>query len=88
MGSGPVIAILVLTIVHFAAMALLLWHLAGRELFSTFRIAPDGDGGSGVERDSPPDPTGDRDGGVPLPDADPAPVRLREPGRAPTPAGR
>ena len=81
MGSGPVISILVLTLVHFAAFGLLFWHLAGREMFATFRIAGDDDGGSGVEPRTGGDPSGDRDGGVPLPDADPAPVRLREPGR-------
>ena len=81
MGSGPVISILVLTLVHFAAFGLMFWHLAGSEMFATFRITPDGDGGDGVEPVAGGDPSGDRDGGVPLPDAGPAPVRLREPGR-------
>jgi hypothetical protein len=81
MGSGPVISILVLTLVHFAAFGLLFWHLAGREMFSTFRIAPDDRGDGGVEPLPDGNPPGDRDGGVPLPHAEPAPVRLREPGR-------
>ena len=81
MGSGPVISILVLTLVHFAAFVLLFWHLAGREIFSTFRIPPDEDGRGGSDDETPPDPSGDRDGGLPLPDANPAPIRLREPGR-------
>ncbi len=74
-------SILLLTLVHFAAFALLFWHLAGSEILSTFRIGPDDDGG-GESPDGPaPEPGGDRDGGVPLPDAGQAPVRLREPGR-------
>ena len=82
MGSGPVIAILLLTVVHFAAFGLLFWHLAGREIFSTFRIAPEDEGRGGSDPvPAPPDGGGDRDGGLPLPDAAPAPVRLREPGR-------
>ena len=80
MEGGAVLAILVLTLVHFVAFGLLFWHLAGSELLSMFRIPRDDDGGGGPPA-PPPDPTGDRDGGVPLPDAAPAPVRLREPGR-------
>ncbi|HEX8083238.1 MAG TPA: hypothetical protein VF529_03045 [Solirubrobacteraceae bacterium] len=80
--SGPVLAILVLTLVHFGAFALLFWHLAGSELFATFRIGPEeGRGGGPGSAPAPPDPGDDRDGGLPLPDAGPAPVRLREPGR-------
>jgi hypothetical protein len=81
MGTGPVLAILVLTLVHFAAFGLLVWHLAGREIFSTFRIGPDDRPGGGSDRTTPPEPSDDRGGGLPLPDAAPAPVRLREPGR-------
>ena len=82
MGTGPVLAILVLTLVHFAAFGLLFWHLAGREIFSVFRLGSDGDGrGPGGPPPEPPDPGGGRDGGLPLPGASPAPVRLREPGR-------
>lgn len=81
MGSGPVIAIFILTVVHFAAFGMLFWHLAGREIFTTFRIGPDSGGGGGSAPAPAPDGGGDRDGGVPLPDAAPAPVRLREPGR-------
>jgi hypothetical protein len=81
MGSGPAIAISVLTLVHFGAFVLLFWHLAGREIFSTFRIPKDDDGRGGSAPPAPPDPSGDRDGGLPLPGALPAPVRLREPGR-------
>jgi hypothetical protein len=81
MGSGAVASILLLTLVHFAAFGLLFWHLAGREILSTFRIGPDDERGGGWDEALPPDSGGDRDGGVPLPDASPAPVRLREPRR-------
>ncbi len=81
MEGGAVLAILVLTLVHFVAFGLLFWHLAGSELLSMFRIPRDDDGGGGPPAPAPPDPTGDRDGGVPLPDAAQAPVRLREPRR-------
>jgi hypothetical protein len=81
MGSGPVLSILVLTLVHFAAFGVLFWHLAGRELFSVFRTGSDDGRGGGADRPLPPDPAGDLDGAVPLPDASPSAVRLREPGR-------
>jgi hypothetical protein len=41
----------------------------------------DGDGGWGNDRTGPEDSRGPRDGGLPLPDAKPSRVRLREPGR-------
>ena len=81
MGTGPAVSILVLTFVHFAAFALLFWHLAGREMLSMFGTGSDEERGGGSRAPAPPDPGGDRDGGLPLPDAAPAPVRLREPGR-------
>jgi hypothetical protein len=81
MGSGAVLAILLLTVVHFAAFGLLFWHLAGREALTVFRTGPEDGEGRGGPQALPHDPGGDRDGGVPLPDAAPAPVRLREPGR-------
>ncbi len=82
MSGGVIASILLLTLVHFAAFGILFWHLAGGEMLSMFRTSPreDGDGG-GPNAPAPPDPSGDRDGGIPLPDADQAPVRLREPGR-------
>jgi hypothetical protein len=79
--TGPVAAITLLTVLHFAAFAALFWHLAGREIFSTFRIGPDDGGRGGSEPVTPPDGGGDRGGAVPLPEAAPAPVRLREPAR-------
>jgi hypothetical protein len=41
----------------------------------------DGDGGWGNDRRPPEDSRGPRDGGLPLADAEPSRVRLREPGR-------
>ncbi|HEX8205971.1 MAG TPA: hypothetical protein VF587_07940 [Solirubrobacteraceae bacterium] len=79
--TGPVVSILVLTVVHFAAFGALFWHLAGREIFGTFRIGPDDDDRRRFDPPPRPPDDGDRRGGVPLPDAAPAPVRLREPGR-------
>ncbi len=82
MSGGVVASIALLTLVHFAAFALLFWHLAGSEMLSMFRTRPREDGGGGGAADATaPDPGGDRDGGIPLPDAEQAPVRLREPGR-------
>jgi hypothetical protein len=82
MGAGPVLAIALLTLVHFAAFGLLFWHLAGKEIFQLFRLGSDDEGGGGLRKDPPaPDPDGDRDGGLPLPGAAPSSVRLRSPGR-------
>jgi hypothetical protein len=74
--------ILLLTGVHALGLALLcgmLWlsfkaddNASGED---------DGDGGWGNDRTGPEDSRGPRDGGLPLPDAKPARVRLREPGR-------
>jgi hypothetical protein len=71
MGSGPVLAILLLAFVHFAAFGLLFWHLAGRDLLSTFRIGPEDDGPRGGDPPPPPPPPG----------GSPSRVRLREPAR-------
>ena len=74
--------ILLLTGVHALGLALLCGML-----WLSFRAddnAPgedDGDGGWGNDRTGPEDSRGPRDGGLPLPDAKPARVRLREPGR-------
>ena len=79
--SGPAAAILLTIIVHVVAFVLLL-ALCGRDMLDVFR-APRHDGDdwgeppAGDPAPTPP-PTG---GGLPLPDAEQAPVRLREPGR-------
>jgi hypothetical protein len=48
----------------------------------------EGGGGGGNDRLPPRAPAGPRDGGLPLPDAEPARVRLRGPGRLSDAAGR
>lgn len=61
----------------------LLWHFARtkpREAWSIPEDDGDGGGGGNVGPDAP-RPTRPRGGGLPLPDAVPARVRLREPGR-------
>ena len=55
---APSIAILVLTLVHFGAFALLFWHLAGREIFGVFRIDPGDDAGPRRDDPAPEDPRG------------------------------
>src|SRR4051812_4466552 len=82
MENGPVLAILLTLVVHLVGICALL-AFAGGEILDMFRMRPDnGDDGPGPGFDEPlddPSPGGDRV--PPLPDADPAPVRLREPGR-------
>ncbi len=81
--SGPVAAILLTVIVHIVAFVLL-FAMMGRDILDFFRSGGGGGGGGGggpwpdPEPVIDPGPSGD---GVPLPDADPATVRLREPGR-------
>ena len=82
MESGPILAILLTLVVHVLGMGLL-YAMLGREMLEMFRSKqrPDWDDGGDEPADEPvpsPQPSG---GGVPQPDAFPAPVRLREPGR-------
>jgi len=80
--TGPVAAILLTVVVHFLGAIVLIWAMAGKETFAIFRTAKDdGDGGIGRDVDPPVQPGRGPAGGLPLPDAEPAPVRLREPGR-------
>ena len=82
MEHGPVLAILLTLVVHVVGLCALLWF-AGPDIVDMFRMRPDDrrdDGGPGFdEPQDEPSPSGD--GVPPMPDADPAPVRLREPGR-------
>src|SRR3954469_17321190 len=74
--------ILLLTGVHALGLALLcgmLW-LSFRADDNSYGD-DDGEGGWDNDRTGPEDSRGPRDGGLPLPDAKPARVRLREPGR-------
>ena len=79
--SGPVLAILLTAVVHFVGF-ILLFAMLGDDMIAFFRggTASDDDGGLWPEPDVPGDP-GPSGIGVPLPDADPSAVRLREPGR-------
>ena len=82
MEHGPVLAILLTLIVHIIGMGLL-YALLGREMLEMFRSKqrPDWDDGGEPPAPDPvaaPQPGG---GGLPLPDAAQAPVRLREPGK-------
>lgn len=82
MEHGPILAIVLTLVVHIIGMGLL-YALLGREMLEMFRSKPRPDWGDGGEPPEPelvptPQPSG---GGLPLPDAEQAPVRLREPGR-------
>jgi hypothetical protein len=79
--NGAVIAIVLTVIVHFAGMAVLFLAM-GDDFRSIFRTGGEGGGWSdGPPPDEPVDPTGGGGSPLPLPDADQAAVRLREPGR-------
>jgi hypothetical protein len=74
--------ILLLTGVHTLGLGLLcgmLWLSFKAD--DTASGEDDGDGGWGNDRRPPEDSRGPRDGGLPLPDAVPSRVRLRERGR-------
>ena len=79
--SGPVLAILLTAVVHFIGFGLLFAMLC-LEMRGFFRgeSADGGDGGLWPEPEAPSDPSPGGIG-IPLPDADPSSVRLREPGR-------
>ena len=79
--SGPLAAILLTFIVHIVGFVVL-FALCGRSMLEVFRTRSyrDDDWGEPPAGDpeSAPEPSG---GGLPMPDAEQAPVRLREPGR-------
>ena len=80
--TGPVAAILLTIVVHLVAFVLL-FAMMGREMLDVFGLGgrrADGEDG-GQWPDPEPVVPGPGDGGLPLPDAEQAPVRLREPGR-------
>jgi hypothetical protein len=82
METGPVLAILLTLVVHVIGIVVLI-ALMGREVLDVFRSRPRdwGDDGGEPPVDEPvPAPQGGG-GGLPLPDAAQASVRLREPGR-------
>ena len=81
MENGPVLAILLTVIVHIVGIAVLL-VMAGGDILDVFRSPKRGDDGDWPDWDEPvDDPSPSGEGVPPMPDADPAPVRLREPGR-------
>lgn len=61
--------------------ALLIQQCLRADTVTPWRSPEDGSDWGGSDRRRPRAPTGPRDGGLPLPDARPARVRLREPGR-------
>lgn len=79
--SGPLAAILLTLIVHVVAFVLL-FAMCGSSMLEVFRTPRhDGDDWGEPPAGDPvttPPPSG---GGLPLPDAEQAPARLREPGR-------
>ena len=82
MELGPILALLLTLVVHIVGMGVL-YMLLGKELLETFRTRKRPDWGDGGEPPEPepsvtPGPSG---GGLPLPDAEQAAVRLREGGR-------
>lgn len=80
--SGPTAAILLTAVIHVAGLAFLFWAIGG-DIVDFFRSGPSGGGGGGGTR-PPEDPVPAPPSGgdlLPLPDAEQARVRLREPGR-------
>ncbi|HWT93892.1 MAG TPA: hypothetical protein VN238_12895 [Solirubrobacteraceae bacterium] len=78
-----VLAMVLLFVVHLAGIAVLV-SMMGRDVLEMFRTSPysdDDDGGGPPPADDPVVPTTPTGGGLPLPDAEQAPRRLREPGR-------
>ena len=82
MSDGVTLSLFVLFGVHVVAFFVLFAALGG-EMVEIFR-APKRDDGWGGGEDPPDEPVAPEPGGtggLPLPDAEQAPVRLREPGR-------
>jgi hypothetical protein len=79
-GHGPILALALLTLVHFLGIVLLLW-LLGRDVLQLFSTKPYRDDDGPPPPDEPDAPPPGDSGGLPLPDAGQAPARLREPGR-------
>ena len=81
MSTGVVASILLLFVVHMIAFVAL-FAVLGDDFVQFFRGTPrEDDGGWEPPADEPVAPVPGGAGGLPLPDAEQAPVRLREPGR-------
>lgn len=81
MSTGVVASILLLFVVHVIAFVAL-FAVLGDGFLEFFRGTPRDDRGwEPPDDDEPAAPTPGGTGGLPLPDAAQAPVRLREPGR-------
>ena len=80
--TGPVAAILLTIVVHLVAFVLL-FAMMGSEMLDVFRSPKrhDDDGGDGPWPEPDPVAPDPGPGGLPLPDAEQSPVRLRAPGR-------
>ena len=79
--SGPIAAIILTVVVHVIGAIVLVWAMAGKEALDVFKTGGDGGDGGLPKPEAPLAPTPGPAYGVPLPDAEQAPVRLREPGR-------
>jgi hypothetical protein len=80
MSNGVVLSLLLLFVVHVVAFVAL-FAMLGEGFMEFFRGTPHDDDDGGLPPDEPVAPVPGGDGGLPLPDAEQAPVRLREPGR-------
>lgn len=79
--GGPEAALLLTFVVHVIGSVVLIWALfAGQDSRPDWRGWWRGDG-PGDPPPATPEPRGPSGDGLPLPDAEPAAVRLREPGR-------
>jgi hypothetical protein len=83
--SLEVVAIALTLVVHLLGAIVLVWAIIGDEHVDwrgTLWPRDDDGGGGGPGFAPPTGPDGGGDGGgIPLPDAEPSPIRLREPGR-------
>jgi hypothetical protein len=75
--SSELLALSLTVAVHFVGLGLLIWLLLDGHGIGGWW--PKDDPGDDAPPREPDDPR--RPGGLPLPDAEPAPIRLREPGR-------
>ena len=80
MSHGVTLSILLLFVVHVIAFVAL-FAVLGQDMIDFFRPTRRDDGWGDEPPEDPVAPEPKGTGGLPLPDAEQAPVRLREPGR-------